>query len=856
MTALLKTTYKIRAALLTLGTGLMICSSCTDEDFVKDPQNGDRMSFGISISDQWTAGSSTRSAEPQQPKYEAYQFDNSEKWVVAADEPCIDGASFGNTRPTTRAAEVSKDNFESTYPSFGVYAFASSTATRDDDWNQTDAGTKLYISGEQATDPTNDIWSTVDAHYWPGADYRMKFFAWAPYNNRALKVSLNADNTPEFEYIVPDDVSKQSDVLFATDINEGTKDSPNYKETVAGNYNQPVPLRFRHALTAVKVKAVGLEGTITTVTFSNIYNHGTLSFLGDAWEVDINSKTSFSANPNKELTGASDDEYIINDEYTFMMLPQELTAETKLEVAVTYKDGTTETLQGGIGGTTADGKKHVDWKMGRTVTYTISKTGEILQFYITDLYDNPIREIPFTKDGGKLQFKVYSFKGENGIPWEIERIEGNTDMFGWNQWWKNTNMSTGNGSVTGDVRGDYDVTAFQGYAATNPELNVSTEVGNANGIDLSYPIPADRNKEQTGEYLNKKYQTTANCYITPRRGFYKFPAVYGNAITNGENNKEAYSGYKDYNGNDITNPYIKDIDDLKVVWEDVPGLIHGLEYDKESNYISFRLRTEVYDGKYQNTYAQGNAVIAAYKDKNIVWSWHIWLCHYILGPIEPENLITRGNYSFLPYNLGSTGYVKKNREVIIHFVQKEGVSPKRVRLVLQQGDDNNVYLSASNLHYQWGRKDPFEYQCSIRPIFTTKEGGNIESISDTIRVMYDYLPNGNIQSAILNPNIFYTSSENWWSNDFTNFWRTNSGKKTIYDPCPRGFFVPTEDALKAIENVLPEVGMRNNQGSYSELGSYYWGADYKNGFPEHVSSMSGSFNPAYGFSIRPMKEPE
>ena len=68
MTALLKTTYKIRAALLTLGTGLMICSSCTDEDFVKSPQNGDRVSFGVSISDQWTAGHSTRSAEPQQPK--------------------------------------------------------------------------------------------------------------------------------------------------------------------------------------------------------------------------------------------------------------------------------------------------------------------------------------------------------------------------------------------------------------------------------------------------------------------------------------------------------------------------------------------------------------------------------------------------------------------------------------------------------------------------------------------------------------------------------------------------------------------------------------------------------------------
>lgn len=864
MTALLKTTYKIRAALLTLGTGLMICSSCTDEDFVKSPQNGDRMSFGVSISDQWTAGHSTRSAEPQQPKYEAYQFDNSEKWVVAADEPCIDGTSFGNTRPTTRAAEVGENNFKTTYSSFGVYAFASSTATGDDDWNQTDAGTKLYISGEQATDPTNDIWSTIDAHYWPGADYRMKFFAWAPYNNSALKVTLNADNTPEFEYTVPNDVSKQSDVLFATDINEGTKDSPNYKETVAGNYNQPVPLRFRHALTAVKVKAAGLEGTITKVTFRNIYSHGSLSFLGDAWAVD--NKKDFSANPNKELTGTSDDgEYIINDEYTFMMLPQELTAETKLEVAVRYKDGTTETLQGGIGGTTADGKKHVDWEMGRTVTYTISKTGEITEFYIAGENGKPISEFQFDNNGGKRSFKVYSFNNDNGIPWKIERVEGSVDMLGYDKWWDNNdwrNLWKGDGSSSGEDRA-CDVSKLpEGYMSVSSELDIPNNV-NGQYWDLSLPTPKDINNPNQDHNISQR--TTANCYIVNCQNDFIFPAIYGNAIKNGGTNESAYKGknFVDYSGNIITSPYMDDkIDKVEVEWQDVSHFIEYVEIvswgnlknqinvgntgsiqeEDKRKYIKCHWRAESQSDLGGFQIRQGNAVVSASdKNGNKIWSWHLWISN--IG----GQTLTRGNYQFLPYNLGWTGGVVNGfREATIHFIQEE--TGKTCSLKLKQGNKNDTGLAASNLHYQWGRKDPFE--CDDRNLYKPENRNKVET-------PFSY-KNGtgavNLGTQI-DPICFYPATTgNWWIGNISNLWCADI--KTVYDPCPRGFMVPTQEALRQIMGELPEAGMRTNQNIYSPDGSFYWGADYNDGLPDYIGSEKGKYNPAYGFSIRPMREPE
>lgn len=741
MTVLLKTTYKIRAALLTLGTGLMICSSCTDEDFVKSPRNGDRMSFGVSISDQWTAGHSTRSAEPQQPKYEAYQFDNSEKWVVAADEPRIDGASFGKSRPTTRAAEVGESNFKTTYPSFGVYAFASSTATGDDDWDQTDAGTKLYISGEQATDPTNDIWSTVAAHYWPGADYRMKFFAWAPYNNSALEVSLNANNTPEFEYTVPDDVNEQKDVLFAIDINEGTKDSPNYKETVAGNYNNPVPLRFRHALTAVKVRvAKGVTGKVTKVQISGVHGSGKYTFGADSWiPATENPGASYSTpedwsvdlGENTNNTGVT----VVDNGETFMLMPQVLTSTAKLEVF--FEDGTH--LSGTIGGEKpnpkpGEDKSFADWKVGHTIVYTISHTSIIYEFEVT-----PEVEINVKGEIKPYEVKSYKIDGATNtitsVKWSVvddqfyktEYDEEKTDNESW--YWSFAPASkNGNGTNS---------TTTVENNTTVGRSKLSPKIIRKKYLSADTEFTGDQtNDNGTINLYSENGNSTANCYMVHRKGGCKFPLVYGNAIKDGSKNENAYTyngpdlnqvlpndrhgqilhRFIDGNGDEIKSPIIDASNcEMVMTWSDLPDLmqvINSGDIKVEQGeaiagfnnvyWCQFRMLTEMIENS--DIYPTAN-ILLSLRDKatkKIVWNWHIWFT-----PYDPtKGLVSANGYQFMPVNLGwcdaqTAHYTPRKR--VLKFKQEES-DIEKVMTVTQTAPDENIVGYQPN--YQWGRKEP------------------------------------------------------------------------------------------------------------------------------------------------------
>jgi hypothetical protein len=816
------------------------------------------MSFGVSISDQWTAGHSTRSAEPQQPKYEAYQFDNSEKWVVVSDEPSIDGASFGKSKPTTRAAEVGESNFKTTYPSFGVYAFVSSTATGDDDWNQTDAGTKLYISGEQATDPTNDIWSTIDAHYWPGADYRMKFFAWAPYNNSTLKVSLNAANTPEFEYTVPSDVSEQKDVLFATDINKGAQ------QTVEGNYNQPVPLRFRHALTAVKVRvAKGVTGKITKVQISGVHGSGKYTFGADSWtpateEPDASYSTpenwSVDLGENTDNTGVT----VVDNGETFMLMPQELTSTAKLEVF--FEDGTH--LSGTIGGEKPNPKpgesaSFADWKVGHTIVYTISHTSIIFEFYVT-----PEVEINVKGETKPYEVKSYKIDGATNtitpLKWSViednfyktedgKEITAKDDEWNWSftPWDKK-----GNG--TGSAAAVEDNTTV-GRSKLLPVIKRKKYLSNDEFTGN------DTHDNGTRDLYSENGNSTANCYMVHRRGRHKFPLIYGNAIKNGSINKNAYTymgpdlntvdlptdrhgqilnNFIDGNGNQITSPRIDASNcEMVMTWCDIPDLIQltnlgDISVSKgeaiaglnDIYWCEFRILTEMVDCS--DIFPTAN-VLLSLRDKNtkkIVWNWHIWFT-----PYDPsKGLVSANGYDFMPVNLGwcdaQTAHYTPRKRVLKFQQEESGI--EKVMTVIQTAADENIAGYQPN--YQWGRKEPMVAAGvggkETKKIYVSTANGKSEYVETTFNIADE--GSVGIAKATNNPSTFYMKGDSydWDKNHYFNLWNANeySNKdntshtpvvKTVYDPCPAGFMVPPPQASKGFE--------KNNNWSLDNV-DYGW----------------------------------
>lgn len=863
MTALLKITYKAGALLMAACAGLIVCSSCTDEEFMKGSGKTDKLSFGVSISDKWNAGPTTRSTENNGPKYEAYKFDNSDMWIIEENGPWTDEtAPADGISPLTRAKEITTDNF---YTSFGVYAYVQDVDDSET-WNQSTA--KLYIDNDE-TEKSGDLWVNTPLRFWPGNQYKMKFFAYAPYST--TRITSKAGNSLTLTY----DASEQTDLLVE-------------EKEANGNYNHVLDLNFKHILTAIRIRAQeGLKGTVTKIEISGVKGGAaTYNVVNGTWNEPNDKNVTFTVdNLDIDLskTTSEEAEYkyvdIVTGNNTLLMIPQDLTGNAILTV---YIDGKPHSGKIGI-----DKEGNVKtWQKGHRVTYTIKVTGEVeddIMFQVlakkstdTDAPDNWKSVLKFeNQNPGSFDLKIISHDKDNeGIAWKLERIEGDIDMLGkingWQQWWTNNNYYiTGNGDD--DTRKKLPITSFDGNDhSENSELDVvSTDIFETKPIDLSLPLPRGFYNDLSGNpnHTDKRQKNytpssvnTANCYITYGRGEYAFPLVYGNAIKAGENNIPDNEKYYDYRGQEIISPYIQDAVKAIVIWENRENLIEiqtdginygdkifsNRDYPKDKRYLKFRLRTE--EIHLPDSYAQGNAIIGVVdKDNQLIWSWHIWMCGYRIGH---DVTLQRGNYEFLPYDLGYCGAITKSRECKLHFVQT--AEPfQTATLTLRQGNENDISTKASVLYYQWGRKDPFEHGNQLYRNLTPDNRTSEQT-------KYKGSPNQANYSVGIAPMIFYTYSPDWWNKFIVpNPWK--SDKKNIYDPCPVGYKVPSVEALQYIKDELPEAGMctdidKNGKMTVTQ-GSYHWGAGYTSNYPEQYCGNINNLYPAYnGMSIRPMKE--
>jgi hypothetical protein len=212
-------------------------------------------------------------------------------------------------------------------------------------------------------------------------------------------------------------------------------------------------------------------------------------------------------------------------------------------------------------------------------------------------------------------------------------------------------------------------------------------------------------------------------------------------------------------------------------------------------------------------------------------------------------------------------------------------------------NDGIMPISGYQPYYQWGRKDPE---------LPSTGSGNTNHAGYTINgsFSFSYLQsNVSIGTTIKNTGIHYYSSStcgpynetkyNYWDAENTALDNSNSTSraektiKTIYDPCPPDFCVPTSNCFYYIysnyssyftwasspagrtwktngANVFfPASGCRNgSNGSLGNVGSigYYWTATpYSTNYGRSLTFSSGNtnwcnLNRAYGFAVRAVAE--
>ena len=320
--------------------------SCSSDDFLgKAETNTDGISFGVSTEN----GASTR-ANNSADGYTAARYtlrsDNS------ADTLCVravvtDGIGNDNAgKPATRAAMQT-----SMYNKFKVVAAVKENGT---------VGSQYYMDDVATKTGTN--WVPSKVYYWPGSNRQLRFLAWAP-TDASFQSVPNSPNATTLQYTTPAEAKNQRDLVAAA---TGFISNPSNDATCT-----PVGLQFKHLCTAVIIKTgeTMTAGTIKSVSLKGVKNSGTYDMVNSAWTL-TGSTADFTISPNKTTTSTTPNGTNLNaGESTFMLLPQTLGADSKLEVA--FHDnisGRDRILSASLNG--------AEWPMGKTVTYRLSITPE------------------------------------------------------------------------------------------------------------------------------------------------------------------------------------------------------------------------------------------------------------------------------------------------------------------------------------------------------------------------------------------------------------------------------------------------------------------------------------------------
>ena len=767
---------------------LSVAASCTDDELLRNDTPADGIAFLPSIVNKgWSAGNSTqpRTLTPSS-RHSVTELRNAQGgkslYLHTTEMDSIAApAAPATARITTRGALVTTTTaFEKQYGSFGVLAWAY-----QGEWSDTQEPN--YIDNAKAT-ASGDTYGFNPPYFWPGEAYNMAFFAYAPYDEDGTIFSKK-EGIPTLTYSVPTDIKEQKDLLAC------------WRKDVDGNKRDTVKLSFSHLCTAVKFKVgEGLENAITSISIKNVYGSGIYSVADAKWTTNGKADDTYTLTIEDSENTPQDTE-LTEGENIFMMIPQTLPQDAEIEVKF-MENGQKQTLTASI----SDKK---EWKKGHTVIYTISRTKVTENIYFTVEATN--KEVDYL--GGELSFIVKSYKEttKNGsttttsMPWKITGYkEGKSTE--WSEiaptWLTLTTQGTGSSQGENEKM---TVTAQTCYIA-NPQNDALEAAAEITG-------PYDLSTRGGKESMN-----TANSYIVNAPGTYTLPLVYGNAIVNGKTNESAYKTkntgegilqtFINHLGRGITSPYIyenKDANgnnlsatDAELLWQDVNGLVTDVQLTDGGKALQFKVNKEVIE--------QGNAVIAISDSKGtIMWSWHIWVTDY--DPYKNgDNFFNR----YLGFCYNDT-QIYDPRTVTLRFEQ-DGTN-EQVELTITQTEhrieDGNCPF------YQFGRKDPMLPGTTSTAEAKNKMWYDAQGTASTeINTVgeEDDTENKVIIYCMKNPDKFCAAR--WMDFVYYNIWATDDKQgesktkttsvKTVYDPSPAGYQVPTCGLRTSIRAVVKD----------------------------------------------------
>jgi len=226
---------------------------------------------------------------------------------------------------------------ETVYDSVGVFGYNYSTWSSSALPNMM-CNIKSTLNGENLTPDSKVLWKNATSD-------SVRFYAYAPYNVGTVS-GTEYGGVPYLIDTVDKSTDTQFDILYAQ------------SENIYRTNRTAVPLRFKHAKTAVKFRMGDSGDTLQSLTISNVKWHGKLSLDG-SWS-EVSGKRTFS---------------ITKTSTVHIMIPQTLADDAIVTLKYKNSEGS-HTIKANIGGT--------EWPAGKRVVYTLKKKpdeGEVEYVY-------------------------------------------------------------------------------------------------------------------------------------------------------------------------------------------------------------------------------------------------------------------------------------------------------------------------------------------------------------------------------------------------------------------------------------------------------------------------------------------
>ena len=311
----------------------------------------------------------------------------------------------------------------------------------------------------------------------------------------------------------------------------------------------------------------------------------------------------------------------------------------------------------------------------------------------------------------------------------------------------------------------YAVVAPGNYTNLHIRLEMASGLVYESDVDGSYSVYRSAYRivpvEVEDNFADLSDPEPANCYLITNPGSYKFRIDRkGNAVATSAALETAITG----------------VSGLTVYHRDGSNFVDG-GFVMIGNYIYFSTLTSAAE---DNSLPRGTALLSVTSEgegeeaeDKVLWSWHVWSN----GRVKDVTL-SNGS-TWLNMNLGAH----------------------------QVGFNSEGY---NGYYYQWGRKDPFiqKYTRDTQPATLAPFVSHASKVD------------GSLENSIANPNVFYGGyhpSEvdiatedwstyedavkvyDWWNGNITGDSQTGqTAAKTMFDPCPPGYRVPSYSEISAL----------------------------------------------------------